>query len=32
MMRTVPPYAGGEEMFDLRHGHNGLPIEEEEYA
>ena len=30
-MGTVPPSAGGEEMFDPRHGHNGLPIEEEEY-
>ncbi len=32
MMRTGPPYAEGEERFDPRHGHNGLPIEEEEYV
>lgn len=32
MMRRLPPYTGGEDMFDPRHGHDGLPIEEEEYA
>jgi len=31
-MRTFPPYAGGEDMFDPRHVHDGLPVEEEEYA
>ena len=32
MMRMFPPYAGGEDTFDPRQGHKGLPIEEEEYA
>ena len=32
MMRTFPPCAGGEDTFDPRHGHDGRPIEEEEYA
>jgi hypothetical protein len=31
MMRT-PPVRGGEDKFDPRHGHDGLPIEEEENA
>jgi hypothetical protein len=32
MMRTLPPQVAGKDMFDPRHGHDGLPIEEEEYA
>ena len=32
MMRMSPPYAGGEVTFDPRHGHDGVPVEEEEYA
>ena len=32
MMRTFAPAPGGAEMFDPRHGHDGLPIEEEENA
>jgi hypothetical protein len=32
MMRTVAPARGGEDTFDPRHGHDGLPIEEEEHA
>jgi hypothetical protein len=31
MMRTPPPQPAGNDMFDLRHGHDGLPIEEEEH-
>ena len=32
MMRTLPPKLAGKDMFDPRHGHDGLPVEEEEYA
>ena len=32
MMRTLPPRLASEDMFDPRHGHDGLPVEEEEYA
>ena len=32
MMRTLPPQLAGEDMFDPRHGHDGRPVEEEEYA
>ncbi len=32
MMRTVALALGGEDMFDPRHGQDGLPIEEEEHA
>jgi hypothetical protein len=32
MMRTFPHTRGAKDMFDPRHGHDGLPIEEEEYA
>lgn len=32
MMRTFRPFAAGEDMFDPRHGHDGLPVEEEEYT
>jgi hypothetical protein len=31
MMRT-PQVHRGEDRFDPRHGHDGMPIEEEEYA
>jgi hypothetical protein len=32
MMRTLPPQPAGENTFDPRHGHDGLPVEEEEFA
>jgi hypothetical protein len=32
MMPTLPPQAAGNDTFDPRHGHDGLPVEEEEYA
>ena len=31
-MRMYPPPAGGEDTFDPRHGHDGVPVEEEEYT
>jgi len=31
-MRIYPPCAGGEETFDPRRGHDGPPVEEEDYA
>lgn len=32
MMRTYPLSAGGEKTFDPRRDHDGVPVEEEEYA
>ena len=32
MMRRLPPLPAGEDMFDPRQDHDGLPVEEEEYA
>lgn len=32
MMRMYPSYARGVDTFDPRLGHDGRPVEEEEYA